>query len=120
MEARNETVWTAALSKHARETEIYSEKISDFQRPLDKSASNDNMISGNAEEEELSIKHTQGGSYGHIGGSSFSARCSLASSGAAAVVDTKDQSEAHSVSVTDTDVRKILCVTAEIFSNFFA
>lgn len=109
------TVRTAALSKHARETEIYSEKISDCQRPPDNTASNNNMISGN-DEDACSIKRcktaadTGGGFYGHIGGSSCSARCSLASSGAAAEcweVDTK-QSEALSVPVTDTDVQEIL------------
>jgi hypothetical protein len=80
------------------------------------------MSSGNADG-ACSVKHcktveqscktaadTGGDFYGHIGGSSFSARCSLASSGAAAEcweVDTK-QSEDLSVPVTDTDVQEIL------------
>jgi hypothetical protein len=40
------TIQTPALSEHARETEIYSGKISDFQRPPDYTASNNNMFSG--------------------------------------------------------------------------
>ena len=99
---------------HTHETEIYPEKISDCQRPLDNTVSNDNIVSGNAEEDACSIKHcktaadTGGGSYGHIGDSSFSARCSLASSVTAESWEINTGSEENYVQVTDRDVREIL------------
>jgi hypothetical protein len=109
------TARTAALSEHARKTEIYSGKISDCQRPPDNTASNNNMFSGNAGtggdfDGHIGGSDTGGDFDGHIGGSSLCARCSLASSEAAAEcweVDTK-QSQDLSVPVTDTDVQEIL------------
>ena len=110
MDGRHEiarTVRTVTLSKHTHETEIYPEKISDCQRPLDNTVSNDNIVSGNAEEDACSIKHcktaadTGGGSYGHIGDSSFSARCSLASSVTAESWEINTGSEENYVQVTD-------------------
>ena len=104
------TVRTAALSEHARETEIYSEKISDCQRPPDNTASCSIKHCKTVEQSCKTAADTGGDFYGHIGGSSLSARCSLASSEAAAEcweVDTK-QSQDLSVPVTDTDVQEIL------------